>query len=619
MEPASDLQSKEHGNILDVIDELRSLGISHHIDLPQIIVCGDQSSGKSSVLEALSGLRFPRKDNLCTRFAIEVVLRRGVAENVDISIVPNPTAVHDGGGDVVDFHKEHVDINDMELLIDEATKVLGIDGNSKKFSNDILRFEVTGPRQLQLTLVDLPGLFQAGNKAQSDEDMRAVTELVLSYMKKTRSIILAVVSAKNDFANQIVTKYTRELDRYGYRTLGVITKPDTLHVGSESEIAFLELAENKDVHLHHGWHVLKNRDFDTRTASANERDEAEQEFFAKGIWMNLPRNQVGISSFRPRLSVLLRNQILEELPSLIVDIQAGVDESQKTLVRLGASRANLQEQRLYLLRASQSFSSLMKSAVDGSYNDVFFGNPSTEEGASKRLRAVIQNIFVDFSSTMRQNGHARHIMEHVTEQQQKANPRLISRNGMIDEVIILMKQSRGRELPGTYNPQIVGDLFQAQSQPWEQLMHSCVERIWDTIKTALDLILAGSTDENTIKGLKHLVVDPMLAKIRDESERMILTVLEPHTRGHPITYNHYLTDNIQKLRRTRDEKALMQNLDQFFGTKIKKGKTEVENVTFDAQALLKALLSHATNVDMDRYACSEAIDVMKAYYKVRLI
>lgn len=38
--------------------------------------CGDQSSGKSSCLEAISGVPFPRKDTLCTRFATEVVLRK---------------------------------------------------------------------------------------------------------------------------------------------------------------------------------------------------------------------------------------------------------------------------------------------------------------------------------------------------------------------------------------------------------------------------------------------------------------------------------------------------------------------------------------------------------------
>lgn len=55
------LQSQDHRDLLDVIDTLRSQGLSRFVDLPQIIVCGDQSSGKSSVLEAISGMSFPTK------------------------------------------------------------------------------------------------------------------------------------------------------------------------------------------------------------------------------------------------------------------------------------------------------------------------------------------------------------------------------------------------------------------------------------------------------------------------------------------------------------------------------------------------------------------------------
>jgi GTP1/Obg family GTP-binding protein len=60
--PAVSLQSKDHEDLLNIIDLLRSQGISRYVDLPQLIVCGEQSSGKSSVLEAVSGVRFPSND-----------------------------------------------------------------------------------------------------------------------------------------------------------------------------------------------------------------------------------------------------------------------------------------------------------------------------------------------------------------------------------------------------------------------------------------------------------------------------------------------------------------------------------------------------------------------------
>jgi len=83
------LCSKDQLDLLDSIDCLRSQGISHYVSLPQIIVCGDQSSGKSSVLEAISGVSFPIKSNLCTRFPIELVLRKTSHIGVSVSVVPH--------------------------------------------------------------------------------------------------------------------------------------------------------------------------------------------------------------------------------------------------------------------------------------------------------------------------------------------------------------------------------------------------------------------------------------------------------------------------------------------------------------------------------------------------
>lgn len=66
------LQSDEQRRILDIVDHLRRQGLSGVVELPQLVVCGDQSSGKSSVLEAITEIPFPRNENLCTRFATEV-------------------------------------------------------------------------------------------------------------------------------------------------------------------------------------------------------------------------------------------------------------------------------------------------------------------------------------------------------------------------------------------------------------------------------------------------------------------------------------------------------------------------------------------------------------------
>ncbi len=636
------LQSKDHGQLLDIIDLLRSQGINHYVPLPQLIVCGDQSSGKSSVLEAVSGVRFPTKENLCTRFATELVLRRDSMANATVAIIPGTERSDKEKEKLLGFEAPTVRIDEFPSLIDAAKEAMGLGSGAKAFSDDVLRVEISGPEKPHLTLVDLPGLIHAEGRQQTAEDVQLVSSLVRSYMANTRSIILAVVSAKNDHANQIVTKLARDVDPKGVRTLGIITKPDTLRVGSESEKAFLDLAGNKDVVFRLGWHVLKNRDDDSRDSSLEERDEKEREFLSQGIWMSLPPKTLGIGALKPRLSTVLKDQIVSELPNLIHDIQAGIDDSRSTLIRLGEARGTLQEQRLYLVHVSQSFSSLVKAAVDGIYVDEFFGDAMTLAGFRKRLRAVVQDVLLELARDMRREGHSQEITEDVSPQKpasvptktsrsdhlgqeitedvspQKpaSTPKKISRSDLLGRVRELVRRSRGCELPGTFNPLIVGDLFYQQSKPWTRLIKRYSERILDATRTSLQLISLHTADETTSEGLLREVIDPAMERYADQLERKVAEILRPHQKGHPITYNHYFTETVQNARKEHAKWEQTRQLNAFFKIKPEKGSSYVgSHQGFDTGDLLEAL-NQRTEADMDRYACSEAVDCMEAYYKV---
>ncbi|KAJ4300658.1 hypothetical protein N0V88_003344 [Collariella sp. IMI 366227] len=106
---------------------------------------------------------------------------------------------------------------------------------NRAFAKDILRVDVTGPDRPHLTIVDLPSLIHSETKDRTASDVQLIQEVVKCYIRKLRCIILAVVSAKNEFANQVVLKLARAADSSGTRTLGVIIKPDTSTPGSESE------------------------------------------------------------------------------------------------------------------------------------------------------------------------------------------------------------------------------------------------------------------------------------------------------------------------------------------------------------------------------------------------
>ncbi len=84
----------------------------------------------------------------------------------------------------------------------DVMSLLSVDENA--FFKDILRVEISESKQSQLIIVDLSDLIHSHNKHQTEHDVQLVTNLIAKYMTNSRSIILAVVSAKNNFSNQIV-------------------------------------------------------------------------------------------------------------------------------------------------------------------------------------------------------------------------------------------------------------------------------------------------------------------------------------------------------------------------------------------------------------------------------
>lgn len=148
------LQGTEQRTILDVVDNLRRMGLSNVLQLPQLVVCGDQSSGKSSVLEAITEIPFPRKENLCTRFATEIVLRREATSSIATRINPDKNRPVSEQSHLLNFSRTIQDFSELPSLIDEATALMGLGdlkgGNTKAFARDVLTIEICGPNRPQM-------------------------------------------------------------------------------------------------------------------------------------------------------------------------------------------------------------------------------------------------------------------------------------------------------------------------------------------------------------------------------------------------------------------------------------------------------------------------------------
>jgi hypothetical protein len=143
------LQGSEQRELMDLVDRLRRAGLSSILQLPQIVVCGDQSSGKSSVLEAITEIPFPRKENLCTRFATEIIMRRDTGSSILCKINPDDERPEDEQSKLRTFSRSIIDFSELPSLIEEATTAMGLNAH-KAFSRDVLSIEICGPNRLQL-------------------------------------------------------------------------------------------------------------------------------------------------------------------------------------------------------------------------------------------------------------------------------------------------------------------------------------------------------------------------------------------------------------------------------------------------------------------------------------
>jgi len=667
------LQTADQRKILNIVDSLRQCGIDDIIPLPQLVVCGDQSSGKSSVLEAITEIPFPRKENLCTRFATEIVLRRSPKSSIATKIIPDKARPEKEKEELAKFKLSITNFDELPDLIERATKAMGIrdirSGTTlRAFAKDVLSIEICGPDRPQLTLVDLPGLIHSENQSQSRDDVILVSELVERYIAESRTIILPIISAKNDYANQIILDRVRSVDLDGSRTLGIITKPDDLSPGSESEKLFVSLARNEEkvVTFKLGWHVLKNRGFKEREHTFAQRNRSEASFFSKGIWAEFPRDNVGIESLRTRLSELLFEHIKKELPDLRTELDKKLAETTKELQRLGAQRSTVDEQRQYLVKLSMSFYDIAKAGLHGHYDAEYFADKENFEDAveqlrARRLRAMVQYMNKRFAARLRQYGHKYTFEGHgvsgldsddgderlevpalnalsaaegerspstpngdasdesETPSRSLKRPIVLGRREALDWVEQNLVQTRGRELAGNFNPLLIGELFWEQSENWEDIAQNHTEEISKLCANFVSDLLQELCPQDIYTRLSSSDIDDALKQKLKHSQAELKKIIADK-KLYPMTYNHYYTTTIQKLRSQRAEKNLAECVAEAtykttYYTYTGKTYSPVTLDQIDTQKL-KRLCSERITLNMDDHSCSDALDCLCAYYKV---
>ncbi|KAF2436351.1 dynamin family protein [Tothia fuscella] len=550
----SQLLSEENTVLLDLIDKLRSLGINKDVPLPEIIVCGDQSSGKSSVLEAISHLSFPKGQGFCTAFPTELALRRSATHNTSVSIQPAPGRTEEAKVILSTFPSHEETIEDFKNVVESAKKELAKCDPTKNGSvfKDTLRVEVSRPDWPPFTLIDLPGLIKSPNRGQVKEDVPVILDLVRSYMSRPRSIIMAVVSAKSDQATQLVLDLVSDLDPTGMRTLGVITMPDLAPKGSKTEDDFIHLAKNVEHKLRLGWHVLKNQDWDQH-CSMDERDQYEREFFEDSRWgQELDADTLGVGALRERLAKLLETQIRSTLPEVITAIEENRTAVSEQIERLGPDRNSLDDQRDYLDDISQHFQRLMHQSLEGgSKSDFFTAHGPTD--SELNLRAVLKSLNHNFATVMYERGHKREEQTHNLKTFFRSTyptipgftnhcPERLSREEYLAIIERLIRASDGRYVDGPFHPGVIEVLFREQSKHWQEFAEEHVQLVLKAVRHHLQLAADYVANARTSKALQQYIISVEMEKKRKLVTEKVRELVWPYRYGPAITYTHQYQD-----------------------------------------------------------------------------
>ncbi|KAH0225124.1 hypothetical protein KCV06_g10184, partial [Aureobasidium melanogenum] len=428
------------------------------------------------------------------------------------------------------------------------------------------------------------------------------------YLKNPRTIILAVVQASNDIANQSIIRKSRKFDVDGERTVGIITKPDLINEGSEKRIALL--AKNQDTtKLKLGYFLLKNpspSELESQV-DALSRESREHSFFQTSPWreQNLDKDRTGISALRQFLQNLLDRHIEHELPRVREEIETLAVSVEQKLNHLGG-KDRVDRDEAFLVSScyelNMEFSHTMRE--DGQKRKIV---GQEHEAPSHRSVALPANFS---SESLSDAASGVNVMDSSDETQLR-----VSREEMIEWVEETYRRNRGKELPGNTNHVLLSELFHVQSSRWSKLAEAHIKNIHQVVDEFIQAALEHVVREEGVRWeISQLILESLDRNAR--AGRSELDRLLEDEKQQPITYNHYYTDNIQKSRqdflRNSIEKAMREATDHEWN-----GKLHISNNSVDGQKLLAAL-QRRINVDMDLQACEEALAGLNAYYKVAL-
>ncbi|KAK6428814.1 Dynamin-related GTPase protein [Oleoguttula sp. CCFEE 5521] len=387
-------------DLLGVVNKLQDLVFNtignDSLDLPQIVVVGSQSAGKSSVLENIVGRDFlPRGSGIVTRRPlilqlINVPSERHDRPGGDEVHVPHTPASVAGQDEWAEFNhmpgRKFYDFQQVKSEIENETNRIA--GGNKGINRQPINLKIYSPHVLSLTLVDLPGLTKVPIGDQPTDIEKQTRNLISEYIAKPNSIVLAVSPANVDIVNSEALKLARHVDPMGRRTIGVLTKIDLMDHGTNA----LDILSGRVYPLKLGFIGVVNRsqqdiqgNKDLSAALASER-----EFFRMHPAYRNMATRCGTQYLAKTLNTTLMSHIRERLPDIKARLNTLMGQTQQELASYGDVKFTGKEHRgSLILQLMTRFATSFISSIDGTSSEI-----STKElCGGARIYYIFNSVF----------------------------------------------------------------------------------------------------------------------------------------------------------------------------------------------------------------------------------
>ncbi|KAJ7061772.1 P-loop containing nucleoside triphosphate hydrolase protein, partial [Mycena amicta] len=575
--------ASQRKELLGLMSHLRAVGAQAELDLPRIVVIGNQSAGKSSVVEAISGIKVPRDSGTCTRSPIECRMSTGSKWSCQVSIRREFDNAGRRVGDVseerfgialTEEKKDQVELmlrRAQLLVLDETvsmSQAMGmsaekvkermLDESVAKFSKNIVCVDLeVGPDLTDLQFIDLPGLIQNA----PPDIVRLVEDMVVETISGN-CLILVAIPMPDDIENQIALRLARERDPAGIRTIGVLTKPDVVPSGSNKRSEWLEILEGRskrDQHtLHHGYYCTRQPDDDERKDGVTSADarRTEATFFAQTVpWSKTTdRGRFGTENLVLTLSTLLVEIIAQRLPDIAHTAQLQLAACRSALAHL--PKPSTEDPATRLLMLLSEFSTSIRQYVRGSSEPSLLVQKNNRAfGVFKReIRATAPAFVAVVDARAARKSYI------LTDSEEEGDIDGYSQENAIylSDVRTVLNRARARELPGDVPPAAKAALIADFQKTWENAKTVCFDSVRQNLLDVLYAVVEQAEYFGRFAAFKadlKIVLSQLVDTHAEDCAKYLDALLEMETQ--PMTQNsHYLQATTEKwVGKYRDQRA----------------------------------------------------------------